>query len=380
MVDSERERIAVLLLAGGRNSRMNGLRKADLVYGGETFLTRIAAAFQEAGLMDIFLSVANGASWPPDSFPLVTDEVGERGPLGGIVSGFHAVCCDALFVCATDLPCVNRKIIETVYERWSTDPDRICAAETRDSIHPLFAIYPRRILPLAERMLAEGDLRMMHLLKEGNAVRVRLDDDAALFNVNSPQDYRALTDPRLICVCGAMGSGKTALLEMLVPEMTARGYRVAVIKHDGHDFDCDLPGTDSFRFMQAGAYGTAVYSPNRIFLHRTEQDPTLAEVTSCFPGADVIFVEGEKGSRLPKIETVRAGEKPISNPEGRFLIVRQSPAGLADRAPDEFTAEEVLRSGDIAEIADLVESVLLRRGRTDHRERKNSGEPHLRDI
>ena len=35
---------------------------------------------------------------------------------------------------------------------------------------------------------------------------------------------------------------------------------VAVIKHDGHDFTPDVPGTDSHRMKAAGAFGTVVYS------------------------------------------------------------------------------------------------------------------------
>lgn len=75
---------------------------------------------------------------------------------------------------------------------------------------------------------------------------------------------------RVCAVCGVKNSGKTTLIEKLIREYTARGVRTAVIKHDGHDFACDIPGTDSSRFYEAGAYGTAVFSDNRIFVHRQE--------------------------------------------------------------------------------------------------------------
>ena len=61
-------------------------------------------------------------------------------------------------------------------------------------------------------------------------------------------------------VCGVKNTGKTTLIEKLIREYAARGVRTAVIKHDGHDFICDVPGTDSSRFYEAGAYGTAVFS------------------------------------------------------------------------------------------------------------------------
>ena len=75
------------------------------------------------------------------------------------------------------------------------------------------------------------------------------------------------TGQKIVAVCGVKNSGKTTLLAELVKELTARGKLAAVIKHDGHDFSCDIPGTDSFLLKEAGAYGTAVFSDSRIFIH-----------------------------------------------------------------------------------------------------------------
>lgn len=76
-----------------------------------------------------------------------------------------------------------------------------------------------------------------------------------------------MNDPRIIAICGTKNSGKTTLITRLLPVLTGKGYKVAVIKHDGHDFACDVPGTDSYRFTENGAYGVAVFSPHRMFIH-----------------------------------------------------------------------------------------------------------------
>lgn len=129
---------------------------------------------------------------------------------------------------------------------------------------------------------------------------------------------------QVIAVCGIKNSGKTTLLVRLVKALTERGFKVAVIKHDGHDFTCDIPGTDSYRFWEAGACGTAVYSGTQTFIHRagrTEEDKLLEQ----FPEADILFIEGQKESHHPKIEVIRraAGGTglPVSNRKGRFLLV-----------------------------------------------------------
>lgn len=55
-----------------------------------------------------------------------------------------------------------------------------------------------------------------------------------------------------MAVSGSKNTGKTTLTEALVRELSKRGVKVAVIKHDGHDFTPDVPGTDSHRMKAAG--------------------------------------------------------------------------------------------------------------------------------
>ena len=75
-----------------------------------------------------------------------------------------------------------------------------------------------------------------------------------------------MKQPAVLAVSGVHNSGKTTLLEKLLPLLRRRGLKVGVIKHDGHDFTPDVPGTDSFRLREAGADGVAVYSSQRYLL------------------------------------------------------------------------------------------------------------------
>ncbi len=133
----------------------------------------------------------------------------------------------------------------------------------------------------------------------------------------------------IIAVSGLKNSGKTTLIERLVSELSAGGRKVAVIKHDGHDFECDIPGTDTRRFTDNGAYGTACFSDNRVFVHRVGTGDSYDQLIRLFPEADVIFIEGAKDSSFDKIEVVRSevSDRPVSDPEGRFLIATDLPEG-----------------------------------------------------
>ena len=133
-------------------------------------------------------------------------------------------------------------------------------------------------------------------------------------------------------VCGIKNSGKTTLIEGIIRTLTGRGLKVAVIKHDGHDFECDIPGTDSWRFAKAGACGVSVYSGSQFFIrkmreNRGPEDVFLRSLTKAFPEADVLLIEGCKDYPFRKIEVVRSpvSDKPVSNPAGLFLVVSNLP-------------------------------------------------------
>ena len=124
-----------------------------------------------------------------------------------------------------------------------------------------------------------------------------------------------MTKPAVVAVSGVKNSGKTCLIAAMLPYLNAAGVRTAVIKHDGHDFTPDVPGTDSYRLREAGAEGVAVYSGTRYLLAEefrlTEQD-----LLALFErhGYDLVLLEGFKSSGWPKIEVVRSAisDAPVS--------------------------------------------------------------------
>lgn len=62
-----------------------------------------------------------------------------------------------------------------------------------------------------------------------------------------------------MCKNKVVNAGKTTLITRLLPVLTDYGLKVATVKHDGHEFEGDVPGTDTYRHMKAGAFGTAVF-------------------------------------------------------------------------------------------------------------------------
>lgn len=112
----------------------------------------------------------------------------------------------------------------------------------------------------------------------------------------------------VICFVGSSGAGKTTVIENIVPDIKARGYRVAVVKHAPHGFDSDIRGKDSWRFSQTGADIVAEFSEDKLCLMgQLAQVVSLEQIISMLDGhIDMVLVEGLKWSQWPKIEVARS--------------------------------------------------------------------------
>ena len=99
---------------------------------------------------------------------------------------------------------------------------------------------------------------------------------------------------------GYSGSGKTTLIEKLIKRLKAFGYRVAVIKHDVHDFEMDKEGKDTYRFTESGADEVFISSGEKSA--RISSFPrTMEEMISECGYADIILIEGYKYADIRKI-------------------------------------------------------------------------------
>jgi molybdopterin-guanine dinucleotide biosynthesis adapter protein len=107
---------------------------------------------------------------------------------------------------------------------------------------------------------------------------------------------------------GYSNTGKTTLIEKLIPLFRARGLSVSAIKNAHHGFDMDRPGKDSYRYREAGAGQVLIATGQRwALLTETPAQPAplealLAELAPC----DLVIIEGFKSEgQIPRIEVRR---------------------------------------------------------------------------
>ncbi|NPV06454.1 MAG: molybdopterin-guanine dinucleotide biosynthesis protein B [Anaerolineae bacterium] len=158
--------------------------------------------------------------------------------------------------------------------------------------------------------------------------------------------------PPILVVAGYSDSGKTTLIERLVPELRRRGLRVGVVKHLGSHFDLDSPGKDTHRFWESGADSVGVLAPDRTLVMWRDANADLKALASLMP-VDLVLAEGFKSGSGPRI-LVTGGRADAGAQWGRGREVIAAVGGAEAEGPWPAHSPD-----DIAGVADRVEAWLL---------------------
>ncbi|HEY4348308.1 MAG TPA: formate dehydrogenase accessory sulfurtransferase FdhD [Gaiellaceae bacterium] len=220
-----------ILLVGGASRRF-GSPKALAVVDGETLAERAWRLLGESCARRIAVGKsADGLELP---FEILDDGTEVRAPLAGIVAGLQASGTDLCLVIPVDCPALTRHELK----RLATACVGMDAAVPQTG--PLPGAYRRSSLPVLERRLADGKLKIREALAELSVVEVELPPEA-LANVNARADLvpYATTTVRVRRFPGGEEPDLVAVEEPL--ELRLGGEPIAItMRTPGHDEELAL--------------------------------------------------------------------------------------------------------------------------------------------
>ncbi len=329
----DKDHVVGLLLAGGQGRRA-GVDKRYLVLQGHTLAQR-NLAFLRRGFSRVVVSLAAGQTLDlgdAGDADVVHDTWPGASPLAGIATaleGLHR----PVFALAVDLAFPDDDALERV----------LAAAAGHDlavpvigrHYEPLFAVYAPACLAPMTALLQAGEHRILDVFDEVDTVEVPFADDALFVGVNTLDAFEAArrraaaagarpapsadagqpagaaAAPALVAIVAKSDTGKTTLIEKLLPELIKLGLRVGTVKHDAHSFEIDHPGKDSWRHGQAGAHAYVVASREKLaYIARLEGEVPLTEIARrYFAGFDLVVAEGYKRSAPHCVEVFRTGSR-----------------------------------------------------------------------
>jgi molybdopterin-guanine dinucleotide biosynthesis protein MobB len=159
--------------------------------------------------------------------------------------------------------------------------------------------------------------------------------------------------PPVVLIVGRSQSGKTTLIEKLIPEFKRRGYTVGTIKHSHHNPDLDRSGKDSSRHKAAGADIVIFHSPGKIAMVKNDDSGSLDSLLGYFDDVDLVITEGYKTEKKPKIEIVRSARhtEPLLRNDTHLIAV-VTDVDLQLNVP-------IFGFEDVVKLADMIEEKFL---------------------
>ncbi len=165
--EPEREQIkfrSAVVLAGGRGRRMGTVEKALLEFEGKTILERLLESLFRV-VDEVILSVRDKnqekkfrpvlEKFPAREIRFCFDTLEDAGPLEGIRAGLLESRGEYSFVCAGDMPFVNCRVVDLLFEKASGHDAALPKWEDR-KFEPLHAVYSKKMISEIEKAFEKG--------------------------------------------------------------------------------------------------------------------------------------------------------------------------------------------------------------------------------
>lgn len=185
--------ISGIILAGGPGRRFSGMIKPKIVIDGEPIISRIISVIRD--IFDELIIVTT----TPEEFTnvgfsrIITDEILNAGPLGGIHAAMKASSGDAIFVIAGDMPYPDKGIILKMIEAYNIANCDALIPQMEEYIEPLHSIYSISMADHLEAYLKRDQSKAVRdYIRSLNVIYFKLEvseeNRRAFTNINSPSD------------------------------------------------------------------------------------------------------------------------------------------------------------------------------------------------
>lgn len=315
------DKISAVILAGGLARRMNGVEKGLQLFNQKTLISHILERLSTQ-VESIWLNINRALEQYQQHFPTLPyyqDRLPDfQGPLSGMLTGLEQIDSDYLLFVPCDTPFLPSNLLQKLHTALRINDAKIAYVHDGERAHPTFALVHHSVKQALVDYLASGERRLFWFFQSQKSVAVDFSEQKSAFrNFNTLDDLNSLTEfpVKTLAITGYSGTGKTTLLEKLIPKLTACGVRVGLIKHSHHNVDIDKKGKDSHRLREAGANPTMVVCDERwALMTETKQAVEFSQLITKFDplSVDLVLVEGFKHEQMPKIQLHRkAIEKPL---------------------------------------------------------------------
>ena len=182
--------ISVVILAGGRASRMGGKDKGLIELDGAPLIAHVYQVAKNRA-NHIFISAnRNTEQYSRYGEVIVDDLKGFQGPLAGISKALKSCETQYLLVLPCDSPYIDLRLIDDIINAMSLSDSDICVAHDGSIMHATFAFMKSNLSSSLDKFLESGGRKMALWYRQQQTQRVDFSNRLeVLTNLNNPEDF-----------------------------------------------------------------------------------------------------------------------------------------------------------------------------------------------
>lgn len=178
----------ILILAGGKGSRMGYCQKGELLFNSSTFLDTLIENFKNE---KIYISTKKEYC-SDKNVNYIYDENINYTPFEAIIHTLEICSEDILFIIGCDMPFMNQEIFIKLLENLK-NCNGVILFDNNNLSYPLGALYTKKLLPKLRKMKEEKNYKLQDIFKNNNCLKLSMNElkisEKYFININTPEDY-----------------------------------------------------------------------------------------------------------------------------------------------------------------------------------------------
>lgn len=185
MTHSSLPALSLLVLAGGRATRMNGADKGLALWHGQAL---IAHVIKRLGISDIVISCNRSFSEYQRYGRVVADRNDAfAGPLAGMAAGLPLCRHEWVVVVACDMPCLPTNLQDQLWQARDHDQPLVVAHDG-EHLQPLALLVHQTLAPDIAAAVADGRFAVHQWIKRQPHAIAHFNDRDAFRNINTIEE------------------------------------------------------------------------------------------------------------------------------------------------------------------------------------------------
>lgn len=186
--------LTVVILAGGKGSRLGGRDKGLLEWQGRPFIEHLLQAIEPVTQNIIINANQNIEVYQRYGYPVISDVTADfAGPLAGMLAALRSADTPYILSLPCDAPLVSADIVEKFCDVHEEKKQGLYVASTAEGMQPVYAMINHALADNLQQYLADGGRKARDWMKANDAVVVEFDQPASMFvNINTESDWQSI--------------------------------------------------------------------------------------------------------------------------------------------------------------------------------------------